>query len=46
MVKIVTAKCVSLCLFGFLDFIDIPWYISSDEKGTESAAGKKGQDIK
>jgi hypothetical protein len=33
------------CLVGFF-IIYTPCYVSSDEKGIESAAGKTGQDIK
>jgi hypothetical protein len=34
------------CLVGFIWIIYTPCYVSSDEKGIESAAGKTGQDIK
>jgi hypothetical protein len=34
------------CLVGFSLIIYTPCYVSSDEKGIESAAGKTGQDIK
>jgi hypothetical protein len=34
------------CLVGVLDYIYIPHYTNHDKKGTGSAAGKMGQDIK
>jgi hypothetical protein len=35
------------CLVGFfIIIINTPCYVSSDEKGIESVAGKTGQDIK
>jgi hypothetical protein len=44
MIKRVKYWC--LVVFFFFLIIYTPRYVSSDEKGIESAAGKTGQDVK
>jgi len=40
------AKHVLVCCWYLLDYIYTQYYVISDEKGTQNAAGTKGQGIK
>jgi hypothetical protein len=42
-VKIASAKYMSWCTAGFLDYTYMPCYISSDESGITSTVGEKGR---